>query len=60
MNILFDNVRASSEKESARVRQCYTCAGRIAKGEIYTNHQFRYDGRIIIISFHEKCFAKSR
>ena len=49
--IVFDNVRSTDERTSNRKRQCYGSMWKIDKGEKYINHQFRYDGRIITISF---------
>lgn len=54
--IVFKDVKCTSERKSIRVRQCYKCGGKINKNHQYVNHQFRYDGRIITISFHKDCF----
>ena len=54
--IVFKDVRCTSEHKSMRARQCYKCGGNISKNHQYINHQFRYDGRIITISFHMDCF----
>lgn len=54
---VFESVRSTSIKKSSRNRECFWCGMKnIQKGERYVNHQFRYDGRIITISFHEDCF----
>jgi hypothetical protein len=50
--IVFNNVRSTSIKTSNRKRQCYGTGKIIAKGDKYVNHQFRYDGRIITVSFN--------
>ena len=52
----FRNVRSSSEHTSIRKRQCYKCMNQIEKGEVYINHQFRYDKKIVTFSFHKECF----
>jgi len=49
--VVFDNVRSTAERISNRKRQCFGTSKNIEKGEKYINHQFRYDGRIITISF---------
>ena len=49
--IVFDNVRSSVERTSNRKRQCYGTGKKIVKGDKYINHQFRYDGRIVTVSF---------
>jgi len=49
--VIFDNVRSTNERTSNRKRQCFGTSENIEKGEKYINHQFRYDGRIITISF---------
>lgn len=49
--VVFDNVRSTTERTSNRKRQCYGTGKPIAKGEKYINHQFRYDSRILTISF---------
>lgn len=49
--IVFDSVRSTTERTSNRKRQCYGTAKTIEKGEKYINHQFRYDGRIVTVSF---------
>lgn len=54
--IIFDNIRSTSEHTSKRKRQCYRCMGNIKRGERYISHQFRYDRKIITISFHKNCF----
>ena len=54
---IFDSVRSTIIKKSLRKRQCFWCGLKnIQKGENYVNHEFRYDGRIITISFHVECF----
>ena len=54
--IAFKDVKYTSERKSMRARQCYKCGDKICKNHQYVNHQFRYDGRIITISFHKDCF----
>jgi len=54
--IIFNDVRSTSEHKSNRKRQCYNCMEQIEKKELYINHQFRYDKRIVTISFHKDCF----
>lgn len=54
--VVFDNVRSTTTHTSTRKRQCYKCMKTINKGDKYINHQFRYDKKIVTISFHEKCF----
>jgi len=49
--VVFDNVRSTTERTSNRKRQCYGTGKQIAKGDKYINHQFRYDGRIVTVSF---------
>jgi hypothetical protein len=53
--VVFSNVRESKLKKSMRKRQCFKCEGKIEKGETYMNHQFRYDYRIITVSFCNNC-----
>ena len=53
--VVFSNVRESKLKKSMRKRQCFKCEGKIGKGETYMNHQFRYDYRIITVSFCNNC-----
>lgn len=53
--VVFSNVRKSKLKKSMRKRQCFKCEGKIEKGETYMNHQFRYDYRIITVSFCNNC-----
>ena len=53
--VVFSNVRESKLKKSMRKRQCFKCEGKIEKGENYINHQFRYDYRIITVSFCNNC-----
>lgn len=55
--VVFDNVRTSSRYTSNRKRQCYKCLSKIEVGVLYINHQFRYDKKIISVSFHEECFS---
>lgn len=54
--VVFDNVRSSTERTSNRKRQCYGTGKKIAKGDKYINHQFRYDGRIVTVSFCKAYF----
>ena len=54
--VVFKDVRSTSEHKSERVRQCFKCCGRIEAKEQYINHQFKYDKRIITLSFHVSCF----
>lgn len=49
--VVFDNVRSTTERTSNRKRQCYGTRKWIEKGEKYINHQFRYDSRILTVSF---------
>jgi len=49
--VIFENVRSTVKRTSNRKRQCYGTGKKIAKKDKYINHQFRYDGRIITISF---------
>ena len=55
---VFSNVRESKLKKSMRKRQCFKCEGKIEKGETYMNHQFRYDYRIITVSFCKNCIQE--
>lgn len=55
VKIIFSNVRESKLKKSIRKRQCFKCECIIKKGEKYLNHQFRYDYRIITVSFCNNC-----
>jgi len=57
--IVFDNVRSTVERKSNRKRQCYGTGSAILKGDKYINHQFRYDGRIVTVSFCKDCFNGS-
>jgi hypothetical protein len=54
--VVFDNVRSTTERTSNRKRQCYGTGKMIAKGDKYINHQFRYDNRILTISFNVDYF----
>jgi len=54
--ILFNSVRSTTKNKSNRRRQCFICMRDIEKGEHYIMHQFRYDSRIIPLSFHANCF----
>jgi hypothetical protein len=54
--VVFDNVRSTTERTSNRKRQCYGTGKMIAKGDKYINHQFRYDSRILTISFNVDYF----
>ena len=54
--VVFDNVRSTTERTSNRKRQCYGTSKTIAKGEKYISHQFRYDSRILTISFNVDYF----
>ena len=56
--MVFKDVRSTTIRKSRRYRECYYCGHPIRKDEKYVNHQFRYDGRIITISFHKECFKK--
>jgi len=58
--IVFKNVRSTSEHKTSRVRQCYACGNKINKNDNYINHQFKYDGRIITISFCVDCFNENQ
>ena len=58
--VVFSNVRSTSEKVSRRKRQCYGTGKTIAKGEKYINHQFRYDNRILTVSFCVEYFYNSQ
>lgn len=49
--VVFDNVRSTTEQTSNRKRQCYGTGKTIEKGDKYINHQFRYDSRILTVSF---------
>ena len=49
--VVFKNVRSTTKRTSNRKRQCYGTGLIIEKGEKYINHQFRYDSRIITVSF---------
>ena len=49
--VVFANVRSTTERTSNRKRQCYGTGNTIEKGEKYINHQFRYDSRILTVSF---------
>ena len=49
--VVFANVRSTEQRTSNRKRQCYGTGRQIAKGDKYINHQFRYDGRIVTVSF---------
>jgi hypothetical protein len=54
--VVFSNVRSTTERTSNRKRQCYGTGKTIEKGEKYINHQFRYDGRILTVSFNVEYF----
>lgn len=54
--VVFGKIRSTYEGISNRGRECYWCSQRIKKGDNYINHQYKYDGRIITISFHPNCF----
>jgi len=54
--VVFDSVRSTTERTSNRKRQCYGTGRTIAKGDKYINHQFRYDNRILTISFNVDYF----
>jgi len=56
--IVFSNIRNTTKRKSRRLRECYCCGHPIQKGDKYINHQFKYDRRIITVSFHEKCFIR--
>jgi len=58
--VVFDNVRSTTERTSNRKRQCYGTGIVIEKGEKYINHQFRYDSRILTISFCLDYFYNGR
>ena len=49
--VVFDSVRSTTERTSDRKRKCYGTGRTIAKGDKYINLQFRYDSRILTISF---------
>lgn len=49
--VVFDSVRSTTEQTSNRKRQCFGTGKTIEKGEKYINHQFKYDGRIVTVSF---------
>lgn len=53
---VFKNVRSASIKKSRRKRECFACGYKIEKGYEYVNHEFRYDYRIITVSFHTDCY----
>lgn len=55
-DIIFDDIRQTNDKTAKRKRQCFCCGERIAIGEKYVNHQFRYDYRILTVSFHKLCY----
>ena len=55
-SIVFDSVRSTTENTSRRNRQCYGSLKKINKGDKYINHQFRYDGRIVTVSFDRDFF----
>tara|TARA_R110000851_G_scaffold172952_6_gene319245 strand:- start:1183 stop:1428 length:246 start_codon:yes stop_codon:yes gene_type:complete len=54
--IVFGNVRSTVQRTSNRKRQCYGTGNVIVKGDSYINHQFRYDTRIVTISFSVEFF----
>lgn len=58
MNVLFKSIRNTRIKTSRRKRQCFSCMCLIKKGDLYGNHEFRYDFRIITISFCPKCYTE--
>jgi hypothetical protein len=53
---IFRNIRSVAEQRSLRKRECFYCSGKIERLSHYINHQFRYDGRIVTLSFHKKCY----
>lgn len=55
-DVVFNRVRSSSEHKTLRRRECYCCGIKIPKGSQYINHQFKYDSRIITVSFCLTCF----
>lgn len=60
MNILFNSVRSTKQQASSRTRQCFKCCNKIAKGETYTLHQYRYDKTILSAYFHNDCYKQER
>jgi hypothetical protein len=58
--VVFDSVRSTEERTSNRKRKCYGSGNIIKKGDKYINHQFRYDGSIITVSFCKKYFYKGK
>lgn len=54
--IIFNDVRSSSLHKTRRNRECFGCTKQIEKDELYINHQFRYDKKILTTSFHLDCF----
>ena len=51
------SVFRTKRRKNMRDRQCYGCMEKIKKGEMYVNHQFRYDKTIITASFHIDCYG---
>lgn len=49
------SVRSTTVKKAARTRQCFECLTNITKKHPYVNHQFRYDKKIITLSYHLDC-----
>lgn len=56
--IMTSSIRSTEERTSNRARQCYGTGNTIPKGARYINHQFRYDKRIITVSFSLEFFNK--
>ena len=54
--VVFHKIRSTYQVKSKRNRQCYWCTNIIKKGDNYINHQYKYDRKIITISFHPNCF----
>lgn len=55
---IFHSIRKSTLNTSRRTRICFGCRCKIYKNELYGNHQFRYDYKIMIISFCQKCYTE--
>lgn len=54
--ILFKKVRSTTNKKARRKRQCFKCQGQIEYGNEYINHEYKYDNKIVTVSFHLDCF----
>lgn len=53
--VFFMSVRSTTIRKSRKPRQCFVSLQKIKKGQQYISHSFRYEGRIMTISF-DGCF----